>query len=144
MGWGIPVDQGAGLTLVAQNAEAAGTQHQSGAAGGALPQPAPREAAQDVAMGKERHVTALPWCTAGVRAGTGDHPLTALLHLIAALSPWAGVAEDGPVRDALANHGGGQPLVVAVVPFLEIGFDLGLLAQAGQFTGASGPLQGAA
>jgi hypothetical protein len=44
----------------------------------------------------------------------------------------------------LANRRGLEAFVAAVVPLSQIRIDAGLLAQASQFTGAAGPLQGAA
>jgi len=68
-------------------------------------------------VGKQRHPLA------GSRhqgQGQGDHPLAALIHLGHTLAAWATMAPGTPTGDLLANFGGGDALVVAVVPLAQI------------------------
>src|SRR5262249_17372880 len=64
--------------------------------------------------------------------------------LIGILAPGATVAEQVPAGALLADVGRGPPLVLAIIPFEQVGLRLGPVAKAGQFAGAPGALGRAA
>ena len=54
------------------------------------------------------------------------------------------MAPYGPVRHGLADRGGCDPFVVAIVPLDDVVADLHLVAKASQLAGSSGPFKGGA
>jgi hypothetical protein len=56
-------------------------------------------------------------------AGTGYHSVDAGTNLLGRLATWAAIPEDQPARRDLVDLLGRQCLVVAVVPFDEVGVD---------------------
>src|SRR5262249_30072386 len=90
------------------------------------------EDAQHVAM-TEDHDGALH------RPQAGDHPVGTGAHRLDRLAARTAVAEEILAWTRLANVGRASPLVLALLPLLQVGIDLGLAAEAGQLARPPGP-----
>ena len=104
------------------------------AAAGPLLHPGAGQAAQDVAVGKQGHITIdceqlidQPLATGGDRSG--------ILPAGAAMAPHT------PIRHGLPDLFGGDAFVIAVIPLAQVLVHLCAGAQASQLAGAPGPLQ---
>src|SRR6185436_11403189 len=75
------------------------------------------------------------------RSEAGNDPVSAGAHLRHRFTTRTAVAEELPARTPLENLSRRQAVVIAVVPFDQVGIDLCHGAEAGQFAGAFGPLQ---
>ena len=76
-------------------------------------------------------------------AKPSDHAVGAGCRVDGHVAARAAVFPDVPTGVLLANFGGAKAFVVAVVPFDEFSFDLGVGIQPGQFAGAAGAQPGA-
>ena len=62
----------------------------------------------------------------------GDHAIRPGAHVGSLLAVGAAVRPQAPIGPSLLNLGGGEPLVVAVVPLVEVLADLRQVAEAGE------------
>ena len=102
------------VVLVAERAQARGAEQEVASAGRGQPQPARAEHAQDVTAREQEHVTAR-------RAHARDHPVGARAGVRRRLAVRAAVAKELPTGPSLQDLGRSLALVVAVVPFDEVG-----------------------
>jgi hypothetical protein len=120
--------------LESEHADGGGRQREVPAGVGRKSQPAGAEHPQQMAVGYDRRVS--------------RHPPDLLERAIRTPPDGAGVlatrtavAPQGPARMLGLDLNGGQPVVPAVVPFLEVLEDPGSLADSGQPAGVDGALQ---
>jgi hypothetical protein len=64
---------------------------------------------------------------------SADDPVGSDAHLIRGFSAWATVAEQLPIRALHVDLGGAATFILAIIPFGQIGIDLGDIAKAGEF-----------
>jgi hypothetical protein len=57
------------------------------------------------------------------------------------LAAWTAVAEQKPTRSLLTDVGGALTLLLAVFPLMQLGVNLGCIAEASQLARAAGPTQ---
>ena len=120
------------IMLIAQNAQRRCGQDQIPRSPGGQAQPAGGEDAQHVAV-TEDHDGALH------RPQAGERPVSTGAHRLDRLTARTAVAEEIPAWTRLANVGRASPLVLAVIPLLQVGIDLGLAAEAGSLARPPGP-----
>jgi hypothetical protein len=89
-----------------------------------------------MAVGEEGHV-------ASDGMGAGDDAMGSFTHLLYGLAVRDAVFPEIPLGTVLANFGGGEAFVGAVIPFEEIGGDFGAIGISGQAAGFAGALEGA-
>src|SRR5437764_7448328 len=75
------------------------------------------------------------------RAEPVQRPIGPCAHLIGLLTVWATVSPQAPTRPLLADLRGGEPLVVAVIPFAKVLADRRPVREAGQFARLARPPQ---
>src|SRR5262245_44781186 len=66
---------------------------------------------------------------------SADDPVGSDAHLIRGFSARATVAEQLPIRALRVDLGGAATFILAIIPFSQIGIDLGHTAEAGEFGG---------
>ena len=115
------------VSIVAKNAERCGTQHEMGTFAHWQSNPSRGQDAPKVAVREERDFSVqLP--------KMGYESVGAVGNLSGRFTPGATVAENIPIRSALANVHGASSLVISIVPFGEIRFDFRIIIQSNQGT----------
>ena len=116
------------IVLVAENAEAGGVEQEVTAASRFEPEPAGREDPQDMRARKYQDV-------ALDGANALNYPVGPRRHLVRSFASRAAVAEQEPARTLGEDIGGAAALILAVVPFGQVGIDFGQTAEPGQLGG---------
>jgi hypothetical protein len=96
--------------------------------------PARSKDTQNVSMRKQRNV-------AGGPARSRYNSIDAGADLLRHLPPWASIPKKQPIGPPFTDLSWGQSLVIAVVPFAQIGLGHGMRAKPGQFASLSRPSQ---
>src|SRR5262245_60249717 len=130
----VPAAERRHAAVVAEDTQRRGVEQEAAAVLGRQAEPARREQPEQVAVREQRDVAA-------GGAGPREHAVDALADLLGALAAGAAVGEDHPARRALLDLVRRQALVLAVVPFDEVGLDLRAGAEARQVAGDPRALQ---
>jgi hypothetical protein len=120
--------------LIAQDAQRRRGQDKMACGPGEQAQPAGGQDAQKMAVAEDQHVTLH-------RPQARYHPVGTGAHHLDRLATRTAVAEEIPPRTLLANVGGALPFVLAVIPLLPVGVDLGLATEARRRTRLQRPRQ---
>src|SRR4029078_10679336 len=97
-------------------------------------EPASDEHSEKVSTGKQQHVS-FPDCS-----HPPNHPVGPLSNLVRGLPVGAAVAEQMPVRTLSVDFRAGATFVSAIVPFAQVGIDLGCRTERRQLARSDSPL----
>ena len=129
----IPADDDAGFVLVTERGNSGCAQEVESRFFRRGLEPARRQDAEYVAVREQSDISV---CIEGpVDDGAGTDR-----HLPDRLPARDAVAEEGPAGPVAVDVVGGAAFVIAIVPFAQVGLDLGDSAETGQFAGAPGAL----
>jgi hypothetical protein len=115
------------IGIVTENAERRGTQHEMRSVNDRQSNPSRSEDAPKLAMREERDLSVQ-------LSKMGYEPVGAVGNLSGSFTPGTTVAEDIPVRSALANVRRARAFVITIVPFGEVWLDFHILTQSNQST----------
>src|SRR5205807_566138 len=118
------------IVLVAENAEAGGSEQEVAAGSRVEPEPAGGEDPQDVRT-REYQDVALNG------AHALNHPVGPCSHLVRRFASRAAVTKEEPARELGEDLGGAPALILPVIPFGQVGIGFGQTAEPGQLGGPS-------
>jgi hypothetical protein len=132
----VPEENHGGLqiVLVGENAERGRAEAEEPSVAWREPEPACGEHSETMPVPKQENVPS-------GRACPGDHPIDSLANVRRRFASWASVLKDMPARVLRLDLGGGEPFIIPVSPFDEVGIVLGQLAISGQLAGFPGSLE---
>src|SRR5262249_1056440 len=114
--WSVPDLHRGRVVVVAEDVQGRGVEREVLAAGGRKADPPRDQHSEDVAVGEQGDV-------ARRVADAGDDAIDPRAELRGCLATRAAVPEDHPARLLLADLLRREPLLLAVVPFLQVGLD---------------------
>jgi hypothetical protein len=120
--------------LVAENAHARRAEHEETPFGRSKAEPARRQHPEDMPAGKDDGLIIR-------RSQTGDHVISARADIGRLLAVRAPVAEQEPAGPLAQDFAAFAPLLVAVIPFEQVGIKLGDVAEPSERASAGGPLK---
>src|SRR5438132_7824783 len=121
------------IVLVPEDAKARRAEQEVTARGRCETQPTSGQYPRDMRARKYRNI-------AVERAYSLNDAVGPCSHLLRSFASWAAVAEQEPARSLRQDVGGAAALVLAVIPFGEIGVGFGKTAEPGQLGGPPRPL----